>query len=182
MPMYAHPARWLFGFYVFCSRSFSHLLSRILLHIFSLLHTLSHIFYLDTLSRTFRCTFRFAFRILRHISFPLHTLSNIFYPAYSITYIPFHISHLHLHFPFCISLFRFAFAFSVSHFAFRISHQTTHIQWVSHFILLFRICNLHIESYNTSIGMSHSNPEQFAATAMQSARSRLLELPNEASI
>lgn len=173
--MYAHPARWLFGFYIFCSRSFSHLLSRILLHIFSLLHTLSHIFYLDTLSRTFcctfRCTFRFAFRILRHISFPLHTLSNIFYPAYSITYLPFHISHLHLHFP-----------FRISYFAFRISHQTTHIQWVSHFILLFRICNLHIESYNTSIGMSHSNPEQFAATAMRSARSRLLELPNEASI
>lgn len=134
-----------------------------------------------------------------------HLLSSIFYPASSIrhllSHIVYHISFITFllsrifRFAFRIWIFRFAFAFAfiglhlhssfwicIFRFAFRILHQTIHIQWVSHSILLFRICNLHTEYYNTSIGMSHSNPEQFASTAMQSARSRLLELPNEASI
>lgn len=195
--IHPHPARWLFMPYTSLSRAlasyaytsssralaiyalyiprsssralavfvlyilFSHLLSSSLSHppphVFSLTyyitHLLSGIFY-PASSTTYR-------------------LSHIFYHVSSISHLPFRISHLHLHLSVWICIFRFAF---------RILHQTIHIQWVSHFILLFRICNLHTEYYNTSIGMPHSNPEQFASTAMQSARSRLLELPNEASI
>lgn len=118
-----------------------------------------------------------------------YLLSHIIYPAFSIQHFLSHISRfaftftffgLHLNSSVCIWILRFAFAFF--RFSFRISHQTIQIQWVLHFILLFRICNLHTENYNTNIDMSHINTEQFASTAMQNARSRLLELPNEASI
>lgn len=71
-------------------------------------------------------------------------------------------------------------AFSVSRFPSLMELYTN--SGSSHFISLSRLHNLHTEYCATDTDMSHSNLEQVASTAMQSARSRLLELPTEASI
>lgn len=173
-PREPHPARWLFSFYIFCFRIFSHLLSRILRPISSLSHTISHIFYPTS---SIRHLLSSIFYLASSITY---RLSHIFYHVSSISHLPFRISHLNFSFRICICILRFEFAFFVLHFASCIKLYT-----YSGFHTLscsFEFATLHTEYHNTSIDMSHSNPEQFASTAMPSARSRLLELPNEASI
>lgn len=162
--LHPHPGRWVFGFHKFCS----HLLSSFLLH--PPPRTFSHLssYILCHTSRGLPSC------ILRQTYSLWHTLLHIFYHIFSLTYSVRHLLSdiLYLASSVRISHLHFAFSFRICILHLHLASNHTR------FTLYLALSNLPF-AYRI---MSHSNPAQLASTAMQSPRSRLLELPNEVSI